>query len=244
MIIDLSFHKALSGRRHRENNKVDTPSTPSGVTYDQFMQMSDDDKIDFIHGVISNQNITVPDYLDNSVTSKVIYALGMNNKPEVVSDSELDKMPGDDLYRTVYDSSRIEISGTEILDQIRYGDYTQLSGNLSSAYGRALYFATKFKDASEYGRKNPTAVMMRVKINPSAKIVSENKLGDIMIKSNFHKKLNVKGYDCIALTALAHGIDGWSDQYTMIINRGALTVSSTSKKIANSFSWRESPNAK
>ena len=245
MRIDLSFHKALSGRRGKGNNKADTPSTPSGVTYDQFMQMSDDDKIDFIHGVISNQNITVPDYLDNSVTSKVIYALGMNNKPEVVSDSALDKIKGRSLYRTVSDAKTI--SAMEILDQIRYGDYTQLSGDYKSVYGRAIYFGSSFGASASYG--GITARMARAKLNPNTKIVSDSDLQKMVGKNVFFQKmpgLDDGNADATALTALVNGIDGWKDDisgYVMILNRKALTFSSTSKIIDAKKSWRKCTNA-
>ena len=185
MKINLSFHKALSGRRRKGNNKI---STPSGVTYEQFFAMSDDDKADFVFDVINNPNIVVPDYLDKSATSKVMYALGMNNKPQVVSDSELDKMSGEDLYRSVYDSSKNDISGTEILDQIRYADYTQLSSSGGSVHGRAVYFATNFEDSMYFSLYGDNPVMMRAKINPNAKIMSEKKLTNLVSKSDFFQK--------------------------------------------------------
>ncbi|MBR0075488.1 MAG: hypothetical protein IJP96_07020 [Synergistaceae bacterium] len=260
MEIDLSFHKALSGRR-RNGNKNNETDTPSGVTYDQFMQMSDKDKADFVFNVINNPNIIVPDYLDESVTSKVMYALGMNNKPEVVSDAKLDKIKGKSLYRTVSDAETI--SGTEILDQIRYGDYTQLSRSGGSVYGRAIYFSTDFERSAMFGfgseKTNP--VMMRAKINPNAKIIEVHNLSNMSTNSKFIQKLqaHIKGdytkdfsNDWMSLTALANGFDGWrvtpygtKSDYVMIINRRVLTASSTSKKI-DEFdfeSWHESKNA-
>ena len=61
-------------------------NTPSGVSYSQFMQMSDDQKYQTIDTILNDSNIQVPSYLDSSRTSKVVYALGMDNKPTVVSD--------------------------------------------------------------------------------------------------------------------------------------------------------------
>ena len=48
------------------------------------------------------------------------------------------------------------------------------------------------------------------------------------------------------LTALANGIDGWRNDkgFVMILNRGALTASSTSKKIGSQTTWHKSKNAK
>ena len=246
MIIDLSFHKALSGRRDKgnKNNKADTPS---GVTYEQFMAMSEDDKNNIILDIVNNPNIVVPDYLDKSATSKVMYALGMNNKPEVVSDSKLDKIKGESLYRTVSDAETI--SAVDILEQIRYGDYTRLSGDYTSLYGRAIYFATDFKNSAAYGES--TARMARAKLNPNAKIVSDSDLQKMVGKNVFFQNTPGLDDDATSLTALVNGIDGWritphvgiKNDYVMIINRKALTFSSTSKIIDSKKSWRKCTNA-
>ena len=212
-------------------------NTPSGVSYSQFMQMSDDQKYQTIDTILNDSSIQVPSYLDSSRTSKVVYALGMDNKPTVVSDSQLDTMPGKDLYRTVYESGSMPPpSSADILDQIRTGDYTQMSGAGGSVHGRAIYFARdSFQASSSYGMRERNAMVMRAKINPNAKIVSENKLmstmqSDSSWNANFSKKNS--GYDEVALYALSHGIDGWySGNYTMMVNRGALTASSKNKRI-------------
>ena len=59
--------------------------------------------------------------------------------------------------------------------------------------------------------------------------------------------------DSYALYAISHGIDGWYDKkkgYYMIVNRGAITASSTSKKTINENffgfsyeSWTEAADA-
>ncbi|MBR0315670.1 MAG: hypothetical protein IJQ99_02250 [Synergistaceae bacterium] len=255
MKIILQFFGGRGGSSGKKRqNKADTLS---GVSYEQFFAMSDEDKADFVFNVINNPNIIVPDYLDDSVTSKVMYALGMNNKPIVVSDSELDKLPGEDLYRTVYDTPDSSISSTEILDQIRHSDYTQLSGSGGSVYGRAIYFATDFERSAMFGIEETNPVMMRAKINPNAKIIEVHNLSNISTNSRFIKKLQtrIKGdytkdfsNDWMSLTALANGIDGWKlnknkYDYVMVLNRRALTVSSKSKKVDNEESWHKSKNA-
>ncbi len=208
-------------------------NTPSGIDYNQFMAMTDAQKYQTIDDILNNSNIKVPSYLDSSDTNKVIYGLGMANKPTVVSDSQLDAMPGKDLYRTVYESGSMPPpSSAGILDQIRNGDYTQLSGKGGSVHGRALYFARDdFSGSTSYGMRGRNAMVMRAKINPNAKIVSESKLdNDMRNDTAFHNKFFTKGYDEKALYALSHGIDGWySGSYSMIINRGALTASSQNK---------------
>lgn len=210
-------------------------NTPSGVSYDQFMQMSDAQKYQTMENIINDPNIQAPSYLDGSDTSKLIYGLGMNNKPTVVSDDALDRMPGKDLYRTVYEAGSMPPpSSSDILDQIRMGDYTQMSGSGGSAHGRALYFARdNFTGSRYYGDGERNAMMMRAKINPNAKITQESTLKNMMRSdSAFQNSPKSAGRDAIALYAISHGIDGWySGTYTMMVNRGALTVSSRNKRI-------------
>lgn len=227
-----------------------TPAnTPSGITYDQFMQMTEQQRFQVMDDIISNPNIKVPDYLDSSDTSKVLYGLGINNKPTVVSDAQLDAMQGREIFRTVYEQGTMPPPSSDaILDQIRNGDYTQMSGRGGSYHGRALYFATDFTDSTAYGQGEQNAMVMRAKINPTAKIVSETNLYNQMRSKGFNPKTS-SSYDNVALYAVSQGIDGWySSTYTMMVNRGALTASSQNKTIRSgrgyASSWSTANNAK
>lgn len=216
--------------------KPTTPAgTPSGITYDQFMKMSDSEKYDTIESILADPNIQVPSYLDDSNTTKFLYGLGLNNKPTVVSDDQLDNMAGKDLYRTVYETGSMPPPSTDaVLDQIRNGDYTHMSGKGGSAHGRAIYFARDdFVGSRYYGDGERNAMMMRGKLKPNAKIVSEHKLKmSAMNDSNFDNRRISLGADGLALYALSHGIDGWySGTYIMMVNRGAMTFSSKNKSI-------------
>ena len=220
-------------------------NTPSGISYDQFMKMSNGQKYQTMDSIIDNPNIVVPSYLDGSVTTKVMYALGMNNKPTVVSDWQLDTMPGKEIYRTVYDVSSPPPYAQDIIDQIRTGDFTQLSGAGGSAHSRALYFSTNFAGSADYGVGKQNSTVMRAKINLNAKIADEQTLTNAMnadtdfLNSKQGSTIN-KSYgtmrDRLSLYAIANGYDGWAtsstyDQYNMIINRGVLTASSQNKAI-------------
>lgn len=225
-------------------------STPSGVTYSEFLSMSDAQKFQTMTDILNNPNIVVPGYLDDSATTKVIYALGMNNKPNVVSDSQLDSMAGEEIFRTVYDVPSPPPRAKDITDQLRNGDFTQMSGSGGSAYGRALYFATDFGESQDYGYGRTSATMTRGKINPSAKIIGDRALTNRMNKDpNWHRLPGVRGTDAKALYALSHGIDGWKGTgygrtYRMIVNRGVLTMSSQDKDVSNYRikGWASSPN--
>ena len=211
--------------------------TPSGYTIDDFNKMSADEKIDTLNNIIADRNIKVPAYLDDSDTSKVLYALGMDKKPTVVSDDALDKMQGREIFRTVYEDASCmpPPSSTDITDQIRNGDYTQLSGKGGSAHGRALYFATDFKDSALYGSGEKNPVIMRAKINSNARMADEHQLYVHMRNDNkFDNNIFTSSHaDKTALYALYSGYDGWYSNYgyEMIINRGVITTSSKNKQI-------------
>lgn len=220
--------------------------TPSGISYDQFMKMSEQQRFNTIGDIVDNPNIKVPDYLDDSPTTKVLYGLGMTNKPTVVDDATLDTLPGRELFRTVYEAGSMPPPTADaVLDQIANGDYTHMSGRGGSAHGRAIYFATDFNDSAAYGRGTRNPHVGRAKINPNATIVQESTLSNQMrakgIDPTSFNKTNfgtatVSGTDAKALYALSQGIDGWySGSYTMIVNRGNLTMSSSFKSLHGTY---------
>lgn len=212
--------------------------TPSGVTMQQFMQMSDQEKYDTMNDILDNKNIVVPDYLDGSDTTKIIYALGMNNKPDVVADDVLDTMAGRDIFRTVYETGSMPPPSTaDVAEQIRIGDYTHMSGKGGSYHGRAIYFADNFDDSATYGSSERNPMVMRGKLKPTANIRSEGSLQRQMYNdSTFdNSRLNARlsGTDAMAVYAISKGIDGWySGTYTMMVNRGATVMSSKNKRIS------------
>ena len=210
--------------------------TPSGVTMQQFMQMSDDEKYDLMNDILNNKNIVVPDYLDGSDTTKVIYALGMNNKPDVVADDVLDTMQGRDLFRTIYETGSMPPPSTaDVAEQIRVGDYTHMSGKGGSYHSRAIYFADNFDDSATYGSSERNPMVIRGKLKPTANIRSERSLTNQMnADTNFTRKMRNAGYkDQLSLFAISHGVDGWySDTYTMMVNRSATVMSSKNKRIS------------
>ena len=240
------------GGKQQQNTQNQTANTPSGVSYSQFMSMTEDERFDVMDKIINDRSIVTPDYLDNSVSSKVIYALGMDNKPAVVSDAQLDAMQGRELFRTVYEKGTMPPPSSDaILDQIRNGDYTQMSDSGGSAHGRAIYFATAYHDSAIYGHGERNAMVMRAKINPNAKVVREmNLYSQMQAKSSFMSKFgNVNHRDQYALFAVSQGIDGWySGSYTMIVNRGALTASDLNKTVRSgrgyATSWGTANKAK
>lgn len=222
-------------------------STPSGISYDQFLNMPATQKYQTIDDILNDQSIAVPNYLDGSPTTKLLYALGMDNKPEIVSDNQIDKMKGNNLFRTVYDVDNPPPYAQDIIDQIKRGDYTQLSGSGGSVHGRALYFARDFTGSAIYGHGHSNPQMIRAKLKQNANIAREEDLRRWMGQDQNFPKGRYKGSDALSMYALSRGADGWYDAktgYTMILNRGALAVSSTNKIVDyDTYSWKTANNA-
>lgn len=236
-----------------------TPPTPQqiangnilpngGVAYDKFKNMTDDEKADVITDALG---VGTPMFLDNSDIQKFAYFTGMSDKPTVVSDSQLDGMKGQELFRTVNDAynPRTDIGYTskDIIKQISEGDFTMYSDSGGSAHGKAIYFAANYNSSTAYGNSKQHSQVMRAKIT-GGKGITENKLS-----SDYNSALrrgdklalacsNADSSSARNLYALAKGYthitpsSGSWDDYHMILNRSCLTVSSKTKAPTGS-SW-------
>lgn len=205
--------------------------------YGDFLKLSEDQRINAIEEAIQEG---VPAHLADNSLQRVIYNLEFNDTPDVVSDKQLDKMNGTELFRTVnkvYDSAKdINYTPKEIAEQIQMGSTTRVSDNGGSAYSRGIYFADRYSDSTDYGRKfndiNTTAVV-RAKLNSNAKIItysqasqgtqaeinSGSKLGKMLSKTDRESRYSiyalVKGYNVIDAR----------NGYYVILNRRAMTMS-------------------
>lgn len=216
--------------------------------YNAFMAMSDDEKADVITNAVAQG---VPVHLSQADFQKFIYNSGLNDKPDVVDDATLDSMNGQELFRNVNnvydDNNDIGYTAQQIAKQVMAGKVTRTSDNGGSAYGRGIYFATTYGSSAMYGNTTgniqKTAVM-RAKLNNNAKIISYNnavsgckkeiasgsKLGKALAKCDRASAYSIyamsKGYNVIS--------DGYND-YMNVLNRGALTMSSTIKPKSNKW---------
>lgn len=211
----------------------------ANMTYQQFMSLDEQSRFNTIQDIINATDVKVPNYLDPSDATKVVYALGMTNKPQAVDDATLDGMKGRELFRGVYNAGKIKAD--DIIDQIKDGDYTQFSNSGGSAYGRGLYFTGSFSEASGYAERGSNSTVMRVKIASSAKVVKASTI-DKQIKQKGFNPSGVNYQDLRACYAISQGISGWYDDsgwsgYTVMVDRGALVMSKTRKKAQRGGSW-------
>lgn len=220
---------------------------PSPST-DAFKKMTVDERTDAIASVV---NTPVPTFLADNALQKALYGLKLNDKPTVVADDVLDKMPGTTLYRNVnayYDKANdINYTTASIVNQTLRGSVTRVSDTGGSVHGRGIYFGDSYRSSASYGNHRnditKTAVM-RGKLAPTAKVIYESNADSAVARemrsgSKLGRLLTSVHYqDRTALYALAHGYDAIVDRstgYHVIVNRGALVMSNVFK--AQTGSW-------
>ena len=232
--------------------QVDTTQQSSDflVDYNKFMAMTDDDKADVISDAI---NKGVPEHLSQSDFQKFIYNSGLNDKPDIVDDATLNSMNGTEIFRTVNsvydDNNDIAYTADQIAKQVMAGKVTRISDSGGSAYGRGIYFADTLKGSSSvYGKTKgdiKRTAVMRAKLNSNAKVIysydaltgaqkeisSGSKLGKVLAKCDITSAESiyamVKGYNVIT--------NGRG--YYNILNRNAMTMSSTVKPKNTTYKW-------
>lgn len=213
---------------------------PMSTQYDAFMQMTDDQKATAISTAISQD---IPDHLNKSSDfQKLIYNLGMNDKPQVVDDATLNSMNGTEIFRTVnsvYDrKTDISFTAPQIAKQTQAGKITRVSSDGSAVYGDGIYFADTKGSSASYGRTRgdvQRTCMMRAKLNSNAKVINyftassgasreinnNTALGKTLSKCNRTSRASIyalaKGYNVI---------DAGNGYYN-VLNRNAVTMSQT-----------------
>lgn len=204
-----------------------------------FSSLPYDDKMDLIEAAM---NTPVPAGKPNTVFQQLAEYLGFDvTPPQVVTDAQLNAMPGQNLYRTVKDiggSTAVQIA----TDTLRKADTPFYSDSGGSVYGRGLYFTTDLDGSVPYGRSASTSRTIRAKLDPNAKVVTRSQLRQDVQKAQagnnrFARMLNrmssqadvesvvaaFKGYDAISNSP------GMPDNYHTIISRRALVYSSKIK---------------
>ena len=221
---------------------VQGAGTPSGVSYNMFMQMDKDERYDTMASILRDPNIKVPDSLDKSDTTKILYALGMDGKPTVVSDARLDSKNGTEVFMTVSDQrsgGKTTTSGDRI-NSIKTDKFVAMESDRNSRYSRGLQFEDSVSNSASSQTVTQNPEMIRAKIKPNAKIADYYTLAN----DSAYRRTGADYYDKVAVNALANGYDGWktgSGTY-VILNRSALNVSSTTKKLPGNV--RQRPLAK
>ena len=232
-----------------QQTQVDNTQVAQAMSadYQKFMAMSEDEKADYITNV-TNQN--VPAHLSDTSFQRFIYNSNMNDRPQLVDDSQLDAMNGTELFRTVnnvYDRQNdISYSADQIARQVQAGRITRTSDNGGSAYGRGIYFADDYTESGYYGNTRGNVkktAIMRAKLNSNAKVISYNKaVSGCRNEINSGSKLGKALRKCdsasqSSIYALAKGYNVVSNGngYFVILNRNAVTMSKNIKSLGSKW---------
>ena len=240
----INAQQIQQGQQTQQMQVDDTQQAQAmSAQYDAFMQMTDDQKADVIDSMIKQG---VPDHLADNDFQKMIYNIGLNDKPQLVDDDTLNSMNGTELWRTVnnvYDRKNdISYTADQIARQVQAGRVTRVSDNGGSVYGRGIYFADNQRDSAVYGNVRGNVqktAQIRCKLNSNANVINYSKavqganseitkgtkLGKVLRKCDRDSQASIyamaKGYNVITS---GHG-------YYNILNRNAVTMSKTINSI-------------
>lgn len=217
---------------------------PMGVTLSDVQQMDDTSMHDFL---INVQSVDMPQFLCDSHLQRMIYGLGMNDKPQIVSDKQLNAMVKQGavpIYRTVNDSDDdvqgISMTSDDICDMMTDGSLSYVGRGV---HGDGLYFSDSKRGSKLYGNPGQNPKTLRAVLNPAkARAISESSLQsayDTFVKSHprtrralgFAKAHNTS--DSMSQFALLMGYNvittkvGYNETYYTVIDRSALIMSKT-----------------
>ena len=145
-------------------------STPSGFTLADVQTMDDQQLHDFL---INVNDTDIPAFLNQTThLQKMIYGLGMNDKPEIVDAATFKQLttgPGalKPIYRTVNDTTvnGIPVTAQDICDMLTDGDTTYVGVGI---HGDGLYFSDNLSGSKAYG--DSTGKTVGAVLNKKAKL--------------------------------------------------------------------------
>lgn len=214
--------------------------TPSGLTLADVQAMGDQQLHDFL---IDVDKTDIPAFLNQNIhLQKMLYALGMNDKPEIVDKATMQKLlsgpnPPVMIYRTVNDTTvnGIPVTAKDICDILTDGDLTYVGNGI---HGDGLYFSNSLSGSKSYGSRRGSRTVGAI-LNDKAKVISENQLRslyDSYVKTHpqsqkalgfarsrsHHDSMSqfalTQGYNVIVSKQSSH------ENYYTVLDRSALTM--------------------
>lgn len=254
--IDIQFFGGgSSGGKGKGMKKAATPQTQTAAaaapantatanqTFQQrqqaFYDMDAQEFENYLDKVVGNDIQMPADYFGMSF-QKMVYDLGMNDKPTVMDSKSFDNYlkanpDAQVLYRGVV--GNVAISAESIAEQLKYSDGTHVGGGY---YGDGLYFSGSTFTANEYSRNsNGDGAIIRAALAPDAKVISRNDLNKLYasLPSSTRQKLKAAGKQSswgndgeshLALKLGFDALEGAEGDHLIILNRKALICDSQS----------------
>lgn len=195
---------------------------PMGVTLSDVQQMDDTSMHDFL---INVQSVDMPQFLCDSHLQRMIYGLGMNDKPQIVSDKQLNAMVKQGavpIYRTVNDSDDavqgISMTSDDICDMMTDGSLSYVGRGV---HGDGLYFSDSKRGSKLYGNPGQNPKTLRAVLNPAkARAISESSLQsayDAFVKSHPRTR-RALGF------AKAHSTSDSMSQFALLMGYNVITT--------------------
>lgn len=211
------YKKTLRQQRNNNNN--------NNSQYNRFMNMTDDEKAtSIITSVGTKGDITrLPTPLQKggeSRVQKVVYDLGLNNKPTVLDTNEFNKFMKDNNIPKSQLLTR-SADNPNTFDAFRTSDYNYIAGRKGgSVYGEGTYFAHSYGNNTGYGRLSMNAVL-----NPqTAKVVKYDDLQKIRQKFSPSLQKAVGSQEALIALAAGYNVIEVSNGYTIVLDRAAVVA--------------------
>lgn len=198
-----------------------------------FAALTDNQKADMVNKAKTAK--AVPGFPD-TFYQKFVMANGLDAKPKLVTDAQMDAMPGKDFYRGIHATTTDKAD--EIVMSTLLKDYTHFSDSGGSAMGRGIYAMQDLnQDVRLYGSSGGVNNIMRMKLDSDAKTISYDAALSLYSKeirsgSQLGKSLQgVYEKDAISIVAAAKGYSaitrdhGNGNEWGNILSRDKLNVS-------------------
>lgn len=218
--------------KFRTGKKIANAKMPQNDKFTEFLNMTNQEKADYLKNVFNMDFNSLPSELQaggevEAETQKLVYALGLNDKPTVMSKSEFDNYLKENNMSDKDIITR-SVNNDKVLESWMDSDLNYVGGRGGkSFYGSGTYFAHTYGNKTQYGKYSMNAV-----IKKDAKIVSTDVLTNIM-KSTPQEIKDVIGkmpfgkFGKKSIYALMAGYQGILDpqtKYVTIIDRSAVVV--------------------
>ena len=161
-----SKQKTVQQNTQQNAQPVATPT--AGLQF--FATLTDQQQADMVNKAKTAK--AVPGFPD-TFYQKFVMSNGLDTKPKLVTDAQMDAMPGKDFYRG------INAPTTDAVDRIVMNmlmeDFTHFSDSGGSVYGRGLYAMQDLnKDVRLYGSDGGVNNIMRMKLDGDARTIDHN----------------------------------------------------------------------
>ena len=209
------------------------PTNVVGLQF--FASLTDQQQADMVNKAKTAK--AVPGFPD-TFYQKFVMSNGLDAKPKLVTDAQMDAMPGKDFYRGIHASSTD--AADKIVMNTLLDDYTFFSDSGGSAMGRGIYAMQDLnEDVRMYGSSGGVNNIMRMKLDSDAKTITLSDARNLYAKemasgSRLARSLAgvyekdamsivaaSKGYSAIVRTSYSNSSNEWGN----ILSRDKLSIS-------------------